>query len=495
MTARRLALAAVAALACAPAGCGSSPAPAATILRLEVDEPAGVQHLPGLERFVERIGQRSHGKLRIAVVLAHVPDQRALVADVGRGRADLAWVDTRVFGTLGVTSFDALTAPLLVNDYATQAAVIRSGVPGQMLPDLRKLGVRGLAVVAGRLRKPIGVGRKLLAPADYRGIHLRLLDSNVYARFARALGANPINDRNSGLQDDVPDGYIGGLEDDLDSAFFDLPAGRPTYKDSGPRGPVGRPYYVTANVSFWPRTAAIVTSPRRLAELSAQQRGWLLAAAHDAVAYSTTAVDADGELARELCAAGTRFAVAGSADRHALARALAPVYAHLRSNRLSGRLIAEIQAIKRRVRPSRPFAIPAGCTTATRPVIDPARRKLNTIPNGVYRVRITPADLRAGGVRPAVPDDYGTFTLTLEHGHWKLEKHDPEPAYLEAGLYSGTPARAMFVSTYAPQLFHPSAPAAFSLVFSHAGLRIFPATENDPLFVTWYGAHTWSKIG
>jgi TRAP-type transport system periplasmic protein len=474
-------------------GCGSASRRSTVTLRLATNEPEGIQHLPALERFVARVGALSHGALRIRVdleLLKRPPQggggypigQRDLLTEVRGGLADLAWVDTGVFDTLGVQDFDALGAPLLIDDYATEAAVLRSSIPGEMLGGARRLGVEALAVLAGRVMRPLGVGRALRAPADYRGINFRTLDSRLHTRALRALGARVGHEQYSiaALMDDIRSGFFKGLEEDLDTQFFELPPDRARY--------------LTADVDLWPRTAAIVVDPRRFAGLTSQQQGWVRRAARDAALSSTTMVDDDAELAREFCADGGRLAVAGAAARAALARALAPVDAELRRRPVTRAFIRRIEAIKRRVRPSPPLAIPAGCTTATRPVTDPKRPRATTIPDGVYRVRITPADLRAAAAQPVTPENYGTLTLTLAHGGWTLEKREPA-AYLERGIYWGTPERAMFVSTYAPDLMRPSEPAPYSLTFSREALRIDPMGNGDNVFYAWYAAHAWTKIG
>jgi hypothetical protein len=58
---------------------------------------------------------------------------------------------------MGVTSFQALQAPMLIDSYSLERAVIASSIPGQMLQGLNKVGVHGLGVVADGLRKPAAV--------------------------------------------------------------------------------------------------------------------------------------------------------------------------------------------------------------------------------------------------------------------------------------------------------------------------------------------------
>ena len=150
---------------------GKSTAP--VVLRM-ANGSADLSYEPAVAYFVKRVNDLSGGALRIHVVneWGHYKPamEQQIVSDVGSDKADLAWVGTRVFDTLGVRSFQALTAPMLIDSYPLERAVIASEIPGQMLKSLARLRVTGLAVLADGLRKPIAVKRALLGPADWRGI-------------------------------------------------------------------------------------------------------------------------------------------------------------------------------------------------------------------------------------------------------------------------------------------------------------------------------------
>ena len=72
---------------------------------------------------------------------------------------------------LGVKSFQALTAPMLIDSYALENAVIESGVTEEMMEGLDELGVAGLGVLAdGSAPADRASTRPILGPADWRGI-------------------------------------------------------------------------------------------------------------------------------------------------------------------------------------------------------------------------------------------------------------------------------------------------------------------------------------
>ena len=118
------------------------------------------------------------------------PDaEQKAVRDVAAGKADLTPAGPRVFDTLGVKSFQALTAPMLIDSYPLEDAVAKSDIPGQMLAMLENLGVTGLGILGGSLNKPIAVQKPLLGPSDWQGITFATYRSRTQAQAIRALGA------------------------------------------------------------------------------------------------------------------------------------------------------------------------------------------------------------------------------------------------------------------------------------------------------------------
>ena len=153
---------------------GSSPV---TLTLLNSDD-ADLSGVPGLQRFIDRVGAVSGGTVRIEVRPqndGHARFEHRVVRDVKANKAQLAWVGTRVWDTLGVKTFRALHAPMLVDSYPLEAAVLRSDLPQKMLAGLDGTGVVGLAILADNLRYPAAVAKPLREPADFAGIRFRSL--------------------------------------------------------------------------------------------------------------------------------------------------------------------------------------------------------------------------------------------------------------------------------------------------------------------------------
>ena len=137
---------------------GGSGAP--VVLRM-ANSHAHIDFTSAIGQVVQRVRELSGGNLRIEVVddwgEYSADAEQQVVRAVAAGKVDLGWSGTRVFDTMGVTSFQALQAPMLIDSYTLQRAVIASDLPGLMMEGLDKVGVEGLGVLADGLRKPIAV--------------------------------------------------------------------------------------------------------------------------------------------------------------------------------------------------------------------------------------------------------------------------------------------------------------------------------------------------
>ena len=323
---------------------------------------SNLSYVPAVEAFVQRVTELSAGHLRIDMADTpgnSAPDaEQQVVRDVAAGKADLTYVGARAFDTLNVTSFQALQAPMLIDSYALQDAVIKSAMPGQMLDGLKTLGLSGLGMVGGGILKPLAK-RPLLSLADWHGITFQAYRSQVGADAIRALGATP-TDTLAGLNAGLDDGSIQGYARSL-----------LTYELNG--NEVRAPF-VTANVNLWPNIIVLIANPASLARLTDDQRGWLRQAAADAAAGSRNLVDREDQILSVVCGLGAHAAHAANAsdaDLAALRKAFDPVYAGLERDPQTKSFIEQIETLKQSLPVSAPLSIPAGCSAAA-PSIGPS---------------------------------------------------------------------------------------------------------------------------
>lgn len=201
------------------------------------------------------------------------------ITAVLQGTADFAVVPVRAWHDAGVTSFDALIAPMALDSYALQDAVLQDSMVDKMLAGPEAVGLTGIGILPGPLRRLGGISRDLLAPGDLNGARIAMSPSAVAARSLQELGAIPMPtpfERTDISGADGMEGQLGLVEGSL-------------YDDVVKE--------MAANVILWPRSFVIVGNAAAVGRLSDQQIDILRAAAKAAVPATTQAQhggDAEG---------------------------------------------------------------------------------------------------------------------------------------------------------------------------------------------------------
>jgi len=195
--------------------------------------------------FAAAVAAESHGTVRLEPRIgwrAGEDDfERATIADVREGVVDLAEVGAGVWDTVGVTSFRPLVAPFLVDDMDLQRRVVESLLAREMLDGVRPLGLVGLAVLPGELRRPLGHTSALVGPGDYAGARIRSRVGQVGQATWTALGARSTS---------------GSVQEDVDGEETDLPTVDSSRLDASPSR-------LTSNVVLWSRMRTIVAGAGR----------------------------------------------------------------------------------------------------------------------------------------------------------------------------------------------------------------------------------------
>ena len=439
-----------------------------------------LRYEPAVAYFVRRVSEVSDGALRVTVVDewgdSDAGAEQEVVRGVSEGKADLGWAGTRIFDTLGVKDFQALTAPMLIDSGSLQRAVISSEIPRQMQAGLRKVDVTGLAVLAGGLRKPIAVERPLLKPDDWQGITFASFRSRGQAAAIQALGATPSDAWGGALTVGIDSGTIQGFEKDLHIYRMN------ETQNAAP--------YVTANVNLWPETVALIANPERLSELDDQQERWLTEAAADAAARSPSLVDGDTEDAAAACESGARLAQASASDLAGLERAFARVNAELQRDPRTKAFMSEIERLKRTTPASPALTVPAGCRGKAA-VSEPgttAKRTDSSVLDGTYRIQWSEQELVAAGTSREYAGNAGVWTMSLRDGDVVLrlvgDEEDCRGAYTVSG---GTISIALNVGCEG------TTTARWSRHGDELHLHVSRATvPGDEIF---FGAKPWKDIG
>jgi len=330
---------------------GGGPKDAPVVLRMASTPSSLSDDAPAVVAFVERVAVLSQGRIHIEVSDlwgSYAADAEAQVVHaVSSGTVDIGWAGSRVFDSLGIFDFRALTAPMLIDSYALENAVVTSAIPGRMLAGLKSAGVAGLGVLGDGLRRPIGVKRPLQGAADWRGVAFGTYRSGIQEQTIRALGATPVWAIGAVRSHDLDTGQIQGFEMDIRRyAWLGLAA---------------KARYLAANVTLWPQIDVLFANPGMLTSLTAQQRGWLKHAAHDTAARSVSLSRDTATNVEDVCAKGARFAEASHADLTALQRAMSTVYRDIARDSQTRAFVQQIEDLKRSTPSGRGLPIPAGC--------------------------------------------------------------------------------------------------------------------------------------
>jgi TRAP-type transport system periplasmic protein len=360
---------------------------------------------PQLQLFAEEVVRRSDGTLRIEFKpewRAGDPDaERGTIEDVKAGKVDMAWVGARVFDRLGVRSFQALLAPLLVDSYELEGRVFESGIPATMLEGVEELGIVGIGHLPGPMRRLLGVSHPFLEPSDFGGQVVGGAENELSGQTFEALGAT---------LEALP---AGGSLNGLDATEQHLGAIWSNRYNKNAK-------YLGANVNLWPRPLVIFAGKKVFDSLTPRQQDALREAASAAVPDALAAARAEDEEAlTELCRRDMTFAVASESELAALRSALAPVYAELRADPETRSAIDAITDLKAEVAAS----AEAPTCTATEP---PATA--SPIPDGTYETTLTKADWRrmtkADWLKSGVSEEEaavpGVYRMIFDAGEWTL---------------------------------------------------------------------------
>jgi TRAP-type C4-dicarboxylate transport system substrate-binding protein len=400
----RLARLVVPALACAAVGCsggtkaGGRPLTHPIVLSIANHETQGRD----LAEYVAAVNRLSGGSIH----LEHregwrgpqVDYDRATVADVRAGSIDLAKIAVRSLDTVGVTDFQALTAPVLVDSIALERTVLASPLADEMLAGLTRAGVVGVAVLPGERRRPFGQRRRFVAPSEYRGAVFGIGPSILSLETLEALGARPRS-------------YIpGNLPYAFDGAELDLT----TIEGQGYDTSVTS---LTGNVVLWPRAFVVVANRKVFARLTSEQREILRRAGRETLAPAIRRLRIEErDEAGILCRRGQLTLLqATNRELAELRAAVRPVYATLERSAETRTRLRKIESMKRRSPP----APPVRCGL-------PLARQGSTTPlDGTWEMT---ADARYG-------IDAGRYRLVLRHGGWRFS-HLSAPKWGGSGVFA-----------------------------------------------------------
>jgi TRAP-type C4-dicarboxylate transport system substrate-binding protein len=440
MSARRPSICALALAASLTAGCGQELDPTGRAVREEpvvltlANHKGGATYVQAWANAVQRL---SGGSIRIRIANSwregETNYEQATIEDVRSGKVPLAVVAARAYDEVGVTSFQPLLAPLLIDSRELERRVLASDIAQHALAGTDKLGLVGLALLPTEMRRLVGLSRTVAGPDDFHGARVYLREGKIARATFQALGAEPAHGRTEQWFDSVDVAEIGmeGLRGDLQDV-----------------GPVAG---VTANVALWPMPMTVVISRQALEDLSPTQQEVLRKAVADpefARDYRFVA-ELEDENIDVVCRSGANFLEATPAQLSALKAAVRPVYEAI--ERGAGNRAA-LERIRRLKGDGRPDTL--NCTRRENP--SSQTRQAAPELEGTYRTSFSeeelaesPLLLDAGEIND---ENWGDHTLRLSNGRFHATQRNARASSEVSGRYT-TAGNAMELITDTGETF------------------------------------------
>ncbi|MEO7448040.1 MAG: TRAP transporter substrate-binding protein DctP [Humibacillus sp.] len=366
--------------------------------------------------YAAEVEKQSHGSVRLhfsdSFRQGEVDFEKNTLDDVTAGRMPGAWVGVRSLDLIGVTSFQPLVAPLLVDSQVIQNRIFSDGIPLEMARGLEGHGLVAVAVLPGSMRKVLGVRKPFLELADFRGAVLGIQGGDILEATARALGATftrmPSGARLAGV-----DAYEQQVKN-IFGNFYGLEA-----------------RYVTANVNLWPQAMAVVLNETSYDALTDAEREVLRTAATSAIPAAVEATRSeDDATVVKLCGQGMTFPPASDVQLAGLRRAVQPVYDAIAEAPGNARMLDRLINLRAVVAaPPEVSACPARGQEASG----------GSFPEGTYDMVLDP-DARAqctGGPSKGTPEQKSWYVLEVRDNRVTIRQRIDSQAASWGVRYNG----------------------------------------------------------
>ena len=152
------------------------------------------------------------------------------------------------FGPLGVKEFEVFDLPYILPDKAALRKVTDGPLGKKLMGMLAPKGITGLAYWDNGF-KDMSANKKLLMPADFRGLKMRIQSSKVLEAQMRALGAIPQVMAFSEVYQALATGVVDGTENPPSNEYTQKMHEVQKYTTRSGHGYVG--YAVITNKKFW----------------------------------------------------------------------------------------------------------------------------------------------------------------------------------------------------------------------------------------------------
>jgi C4-dicarboxylate-binding protein DctP len=201
------------------------------------------------EKFKELAEKYTDGKVKIEVYPNSTlyKDKEELEA-LQLGAVQMLAPSNSKFGPIGVREFEVFDLPYILPDLATLRKVTDGPLGAKLLKLLEPKGMTGLAYWDNGF-KVMSANKKLVTPADYKGLKFRIQSSKVLEAQFRSLGAIPQVMAFGEVYQALQTGVVDGQENTASNMYTQKMHEVQKYLTMTNHGYIG--YVVVVNKKFW----------------------------------------------------------------------------------------------------------------------------------------------------------------------------------------------------------------------------------------------------
>src|SRR3954465_9901881 len=249
-----LAAASIAALAFAGPAAAQSPIVIKFSHVVATNTPKGL----AAEKFKELAEKYTGGKVKVEVYPNSqlYKDKEELEA-LQLGAVQMLAPSNSKFGPIGVKEFEVFDLPYILPDLATLRKVTDGPLGAKLLKLLDPKGMTGLAYWDNGF-KEMSANKKLIAPADYKGVKFRIQSSKVLEAQFRSLGVVPQVMAFSEVYQALQTGVVDGQENTWSNIYTQKMHEVQKYATVTNHGYIG--YVGVVNKKFWDGLPAEIRS-------------------------------------------------------------------------------------------------------------------------------------------------------------------------------------------------------------------------------------------
>jgi len=208
------------------AGCGSSKpaaAPAAAqekiVLKAADNQIEGYPTVEGLKYMAKVLNEKTNGRITMQIYSGgQLGGEKETIEMIQAGTLAINRISTGSLAGFN-SKLTAYTMPFVFRDSAHMWKVLEGKLGQELLKDLEKDGMVGMAYYDSGARSFYTRGKAINAPTDAKGMKLRVLQSDVFVKFVDTLGASATPMGYAEVYSGLQTGLIDGAENNPPSLW------------------------------------------------------------------------------------------------------------------------------------------------------------------------------------------------------------------------------------------------------------------------------------